>query len=99
MFIPLVGADYFFNDAPTDQNVAVTIPMGSDTYDVIFTVRNDSIIELDETFQLQIMLSAQSVARDVLLAGSGAAVVTLQDNQSFSKFILSNTLIGTSPTM
>lgn len=82
----LVGADYFFNVAPTDQNVPVTIPTGSSTHDVVFTVRSDRVIEIDETFQLQILLSAQSAARDVLLAGSGAATVTLQDNQSFSKF-------------
>ena len=87
VFIPLVGADYFFNDEPTNPDVTVTIPMGSTTHDVVFTVRNDSVIEIDESFQLQILLSAQSVVRDVLLAGSETAIVTLQDDQTFSKFI------------
>ena len=86
VFITLVGADYFFNAGSIDRNVTVTIPMGSTTHDIGFTIRNDRIIELDETFQLQIMLSAQSTARDVLLAG-GAAIVTLEDSRTFSKFI------------
>ena len=87
VFITLVGADYFLNAGSIDRNVTVTIPMGSTTHDVGFTIRNDRIIELDETFQLQIILSAQSTARDVRLAGSGAAIITLEDSRSFSKFI------------
>ena len=80
-----VNTDYFFMAGSTDRNIDVVIPIGSTTYDVSFTVRNDTIVELDEIFQLQISLSMQSVDIDVLLAGSSAAIVTLEDSRSFSK--------------
>ena len=80
-----VNTDYFFMAGSTDRNVDVVIPVGSTTHDVSFTVRNDTIVELDETFQLQISLSMQSVASDVLLAGTSATIVTLEDSRSFSK--------------
>ena len=82
-----VNTDYFFMAGSTDRNIDVVIPMGSTIYDVSFTVRNDTIVELDETFQLQLSLSMESVDNDVLLAGSSAAIVTLQDNRSFSKLV------------
>ena len=82
-----VNTDYFFMAGSTDCNIDVVIPMGSTIYDVSFTVRNDTIVELDETFQLQLSLSMESVDNDVLLAGSSAAIVTLEDNRSFSKLV------------
>ena len=85
MLMIAVNTDYFFMAGSTDRNIDVVIPMGSTTSDVSFTVRNDTIVEVDETFQLQISLSMESVDNDVLLAGSSAAVVTLEDSRSFSK--------------
>ena len=85
MLMIAVNTDYFFMAGSTDRNIDVVIPMGSTTSDVSFTVRNDTIVELDETFQLQISLSMESVDNDVLLAGSSAAVVTLEDSRSFSE--------------
>ena len=87
VIITLVGTDYFFIDGSTDPNIAVTIPMGMTTHDVNFTVRNDTIIETDETFQLQILISAESASRNVLLGAPGGAVVTLQDSDTFGEFV------------
>ena len=85
MLMIAVNTDYFFMAISTDRNIDVVIPMGSTASDVSFTVRNDTIVEVDETFQLQISLSMEAVANDVLLAGSSAAVVNLEDSRSFSK--------------
>ena len=61
--------------------------MGSVTHEVSLTVRNDTIIEEDETFQLQILVSDASASRDVLLAGTSTAIITLQDSDSFGEII------------
>ena len=62
--------------------------MGSTTYDVSFTVRSDTIIETDETFGLEIMVTDESSSLDVLLSGNNVAIVTLQDDDNFGKLVL-----------
>ena len=80
--ITLVNTDYFI-EGSTDRRVPVTIPMGMTSHDVSFTVRNDTIIEPDETFLEELFVSAMSTSRGVLLARSGA-MVTLQDSDTFT---------------
>ena len=62
--------------------------MGSTTYDVSFTVRNDTIIETDETFGLGIILTDKSSSLDFLLSRSNEAIVTLQDDDNFGKLYI-----------
>ena len=83
----LVDTDFYFIDGSTDTSVPVTIPMGVTTHDVSFTVRSDTIIEIDETFGLEIDVTAESSSLGVLLSGSNAAIVTLQDDNNFGKFV------------
>ena len=80
--ITLVNTDYFI-EGSTDRSVPVTIPMGMTSHDISFTVRNDTIIESDETFLVELFVSAMSTSRGVLLARSGA-IVTLQDSDTFA---------------
>ena len=65
----------------------MTIPVGSTTHDVSFTVSSDTIIETDETFGLEIDVTAESSSLGVLLSGNNAAIVTLQDDNNFGKFV------------
>ena len=83
----LVDTDFYFIDGSTDTSVPVTIPMGATTHDVSFTVRSDTIIETDETFGLGIGVTAESSSLGVLLSGSNTAIVTLQDDNNFGKFV------------
>ena len=85
--ITVVDTDFYFIDGSTDPNIAVTIPMGSRTHDVSFTVRSDTIIETDETFGLNILVSDESSSLGVLLGGNSRAIVTLQDDVDFGMFI------------
>ena len=88
--IIVVDTDFYFIDGSTDPNIAVTIPMGSTTHDVSFTVRNDTIIETDETFALNIFVPAESSSLGVLLGGNSGATVTLQDDDDFGTFVKVN---------
>ena len=79
----LVDTDFYFIYGSSDPNIPVTIPMSSTTYDVRFTVRSDTIIEMDETFGLGIMVTNESSFLDVLLSENNEAIVTLQDDDNF----------------
>ena len=89
----LVDTDFYFIDGSTDPNIPVTIPMGSTTYDVSFTVRSDTIIETDETFGLGIMVTDESSSLDVLLSGDNEAIVTLQDDDNFGKYVWCSSIL------
>jgi len=96
IFIILVGTDYYFTLGSTDRNIPITIPMGQTTYDISFTVLNDTIVEPDETFVLQILVS--QALRNVALAG-GSTIVTLQDSDSFGKYLFIYIFIFTVPNV
>ena len=77
-----VGDDYTFSGS-TNRNVDVIIPAGDLSHDVSFTVIDDNILEPAESFEMNIMIT--STSKDVLLGGTSATTVSLQDRVGFGK--------------
>ena len=77
-----VRDDYIFSGS-NNSNVSVIIPAGDLSHDVSFTVVDDNILEPVESFEMNIIITSTST--DVLLGGTSAATVSLQDRDGFGK--------------